>query len=220
MNLQVCIPYRPCPFHCPMCIAADGNLYENLYKKDEEKYFKRLAKALDKTDGCVVLTGDTEPTLDKVWLEKVINFIKGYKGHKIELQTHNYNLHNGYEFLNNIDVVAYSFTTTNDLHRVENVKLFNGINRAVILATKPVIKVLSEHYPLYYYIFKTFNQITVKLLQMGNGLSQNVFVKYNACTKEEVYKVCGSTAWIDENCQNSKHRYRVFRENGKVYKHW
>jgi len=173
MNLQVCIPYRPCPFHCPMCIVADGNLFRNLYKEDEKKYFKCLKKALDKTDGCVVLTGDTEPTLDRVWLEKVINFIKGYKGHKIELQTHNYNLHKGYDFLNRIDVVAYSFTTPEDISKVEKVKLFDTcINRSVILASRPVIKVLKEHYPIPFYIQKHFGQITFKLLQKGNGLDQ------------------------------------------------
>lgn len=224
MNLQLCIPYRPCPFHCPMCIAAHGNRYENLYAKDEKKYFKCLKKALDKTDGCVVLTGDTEPTLDRVWLEKVINFIKGYKDHKIEIQTHNYNLHKGYDFLNKVDVVAYSFTTRQDLTKLEKVKLFDScINRCVLLTTIPVIKQLKEHFPIVWYIDRHFQQITIKLLQQGNGVEQNKYVGIYNVQKHQcqhIFDENDGRLWIDEDCQNSKHRYRVFREDEKLYKHW
>ena len=218
MNLQLCVPYEKCPFHCPMCIAADGKKFNNLHESDRDLYFSRLAKALDKTDGNVVLTGDTEPTLNKKWLIDVIKFIKSYKGHKIEIQTHNYNLADGFEMLDLIDVVAYSITSPTELMKVNNLHRFSGINRLVILGTKPNARKLQG-----FELPDGFQQVTIKLLQYGESDKANSIVDLIRATEnmfEGIKFADGISVRIDTNCQESEKRYKVFRENGIRYKGW
>ena len=45
MNLQLCSPYKKCPFNCPMCIAAtdDGEVNNvfNLFEAEPFEYMKK-----------------------------------------------------------------------------------------------------------------------------------------------------------------------------------
>ena len=56
MNLQVCLPYQPCWFNCPMCVARGHKhkyIFDNLYASDKKKYLKALKKA-EETDELIV----------------------------------------------------------------------------------------------------------------------------------------------------------------------
>lgn len=220
MNLQLCMPYEKCPFHCPMCIASNNKNFNNLYAKNKTLYFERLKKALKKTTGDVILTGDTEPTLNKEWLTEVIDFIKSCGKHNIEIQTHNYLIDETFKMLDKIDVVAYSITSPRELEKMKDLHKYKGITRLVILGTKANIKKLKENPQL---IPSNVEQITIKMLQHGEDEKTNKIVDLIKANLTEIVKIempQNISYRIDTNCQESENRYRVFRENGIRYKGW
>lgn len=222
MNLQLCIPYRPCPKGCPMCIAVRPKKYENLFAKNHMEYIGKLSVVMcQQKYETVVLTGDTEPTLDDWWLNKVITFfvLHTYKP-KIEIQTHNYN----WKGLRGIDVNAFSVTSLQDLTELPSIRTKYGINRLVVLGTKELMAYfLREDVDL-----SNFQQLTIKALQ--HTASQVAFiddyidkVKCDTAILDEVaekYAALGLQVKVDLDCQNSINRYAIFREDGEFYKTW
>lgn len=227
MNLQVCIPYQKCPFNCPMCIAKDPHIFDNIYALDAFKYFNQLKKAL--TDNYyreIVLTGDTEPSLDLNWLDQVASAVKIYAPKSnVEIQTHNYNW-SGNE---NVDVNAFSVTTVKDALNISKIKTNFGINRLVVLGSKPLIDYLSNND----IDFSKFTQLTFKLMQPSNSKVDYIdkYINENLCSEDDIRALIKKlsnqnkltsifTLMIDKNCQVSYNRYKIFRENGSIYDSW
>jgi len=215
------VPYRKCPFNCPTCIANGRKRFDNLYKEDEKKYIDTLKKEAINYDG-FVLTGDTDPTLNKNWLEDISKILYHYcNGGKIELQTRNYNLNN-YD-LTFIGVLSYSITNLSDYLKAWKFrKLSTGINRLVILLTKD-FNILNVD------TFNTmgFEQITFKVLHLSNDVETNEYIKTNRMEDyTNIYEIVkhyngtNVSVRIDENCQDSENRYKIFRSNGKIYNNW
>lgn len=220
MNLQVCIPYRKCPFRCPMCIATGRQKFDDLYSKNKDKYLKILKKEVVKYND-VILTGDTDPTLNREWLEDVISAIREVSPTKnIELQTRNYNL-KSYN-LDGLSTINYSITCLSDYLKAWNFRKINGINRLVILLTND------------FQIFNTetfnpmgFEQITFKVLQYSADENVNQYIKTHKLENiDNIYRIMHKyngtdiSVRVDENCQDSENRYRIFRSDGKIYKGW
>lgn len=217
MNLQVCVPYEKCPFNCPMCIASNRKIYENLYDKCEELYFNRLKKQIENNYDFYVITGQTEPTLNRKWLE---NTLKVLKGQKVELQTKNYNLHN-YN-LEGLSTLCYSITSVKDYIKAYSFRKIVGSNRLVILLTKDFDFLNIENFETF-----GFNQITFKVLQKTNDKKVNTWIEKNEMKDfTKIYEIVNFyngrnvSVRIDTNCQDSHGRYRIFREDGQLYYNW
>lgn len=222
MNLQLCIPYQPCPFGCPMCIASNPKRYDNLFEEDRQQYIEKLAIAMCKQQyQNVVLTGDTDPTLNTGWLIDVVAFLLRHT-HKVgvEIQTHNYT----WRGLNGINVNAFSITTLKDAARIPHIHTKYGINRLVVLGTQELL----EHFLNKDIDLSAFQQITFKVLQLTASKVEDVDnyindVKGDFKLLEQVaekYSKLGFSVKLDWNCQDSFNRYAIFREDGKVYKTW
>ena len=222
MNLQLCVPYQKCPFNCPTCIAVDNNKFKDLYHKDRDKYFKHLAKALKKCNGDIIITGATEPTLDLVWLGDVCRFIRdNYVGRKIEIQTHNLRWAKK-EKETYFDVISFSAINPKDLdslltNDLDYAKLMY-IVRVVILATRENYLWLVGNPSKRKYI----PQITIKDLQLSKNEEVNKYINEHKLDSSNFKNLHFNTSSLrfDTDCQNSKFRYRVFREDGKLYRGW
>ncbi len=228
INLQICVPYQKCPFNCPMCIAADNNKFKDLYSKNNKKYFKQLHKALKKTNGDIIITGATEPTLNIPWVLEVANYIKkNFPNRQIELQTHNLN----FKTINNIfkdvlNIIGYSITSKSDVFKTLKLQQEQIINtetckaRFTILATNEVYQTLVEHKRAL--AFRYLPQVTVKELQLSKNTEVNKYIEEHKHTAKDFSNLPFNTASlrIDLNCQDSLNRYRIFREDGKLYKRW
>lgn len=231
MNLQLCSPYKKCPFKCPMCIAAtdDGEINNvfNLYENNRAEYFYELAKAIRGKD-TVVITGDTEPTLFPEWISNVLKFLQiiDYKG-KVELQTKNYCLSSYcYEWYNlDLNTIAYSATCASDLQKIFSFNLAKESHcrtRLVVLLTEETVD----------YLYKTpvkeltkFAEITFKVLQTPEREAEANFVKeHNSYNKGKLNAIIEYSSKcsirIDENCMDSTNRYEIMRIDGKMYKNW
>jgi len=226
LNLQVCVPYVKCPFGCPTCIATDNNKFKDLYHKNRKKYFEHLTSALKKCEGDIIITGATEPTLDQEWLTDVVSFIRdNFFGRKIEIQTHNLKWLASKE-ASHFDVVSFSATNEKDLSAILlgnalNTTDYNKLNytlRVVILATRENYLWLVGNPNIKRYI----PQITIKDLQLTKNEDVNNYInihKYSSSFYENLNFNTDSLR-IDKNCQDSEFRYRVFREDGKLYRGW
>ena len=222
MNLQVCVPYQKCPFKCPMCIASGRPIYENGYKNNYEDYMHNLIMAIGRYDTQdIVLTGNTEPTLDRTWMTTISRVIKNiYPNIPIELQTKNYNL-KGFN-LSNIDVLSYSITNSKEYLKAWNFRKIKRTNRLVILLTKEFDFLTADNFNAF-----GFEQITFKVLQYGADKVTNKWVDKNKLEDlTNIYNIVSrfngsdTSVRIDTNCQNSVNRYKVFREDGITYKEW
>lgn len=218
MNLQVCVPYEKCPYNCPMCIASGRKQFKNEYDEDEEYYFSQLEKIADNYDNFII-TGATDPTLNKAWLENIIDIL--YRFGNVELQTRNYNL-KGFD-LKGLSTLAYSITTIKDFLRAWKFKkLENGNNRLVILLTKEFDFLTADNFnPMGY------NQITFKVLQKTADEKTNKWIDENEMKDfANIYNIINKyngeevSVRIDTNCQDSHGRYEIFREDGLLYKKW
>ena len=220
MNLQVCIPYKKCPFNCPMCIATGRKKFDDLYYNNKNEYLRVLKeKVIEYKD--IILTGDTDPTLDREWLEDVISAIREIAPTKnIELQTRNYNL-KSYN-LDGLSTVNYSITCLSDYLKAWNFRNIEGVNRLVILLTDEFeIFDTSTFNPM------GFDQITFKVLQESADEGVNKYItRHKLKNIDKIYKIMNKyngtdiSVRVDENCQASENRYRIFRSDGKIYKNW
>ena len=218
MNLQICVPYEPCPFNCPMCIARGRKVFENLYETYPARYFEELKFHIAKgTYDYFILTGNTDPTLNKQWLNDVSKFLSG---RHVELQTRNYNLQS-YD-LRHIETVAYSISTLKDYLKSWNFRKTERTNRLVIMLTRE-FEILnpSNFNPMGY------NQITFKKLQMSADPITNTWIKENEMVDSRGildivnhYNGTDVSVRIDANCQDSHGRYEIFREDAQIYKTW
>lgn len=234
MNLQLCSPYKKCPFNCPMCIAAtdDGeiNNVPNLFGENRFEYYLKLGQAL-RGKKTVVITGDTEPTLFPNWISSVLNYMRNleYQG-KIELQTKNYHITSLVKEWSNhdLDLVAYSATCPDDLDKV-----FKMMNTEIISCKTRLVILLTDENVDYLYTtsiknFAKFSQITFKVLQNPNceektkvinnikNFDDNKLKKIIDTLKE--YTSC--SVRVDENCMDSEGRYEIMRIDGNIYKTW
>lgn len=224
MNLQVCIPYQRCPFGCPMCIASNPKHYDNLFAANSAAYLGGLGAALSRQKyKDVVLTGDTDPTLNSEWLKKVTRFLTflnfKYKV-GVEIQTHNY----AWKGMPGIIVNAFSITTLKDAARIPSIHTSTGLNRLVVLGTKELLRHFLENDV----DLSEFQQLTLKALQHTASKVNAVDDYINSVSCEESllqqaaakFKDLGLQVKIDLNCQDSEGRYAIFREDGKLYHSW
>ena len=224
MNLQVCIPYQKCPFGCPMCIASNPKHYTNLFKANQAAYLGGLGAAMSGHKyKDVVLTGDTDPTLNTDWLKQVTRFLTllnfKYKV-GIEIQTHNYS----WKGLNGIIVNAFSVTTLKDAARIPSIRTRTDINRLVVLGTKELLRYFMENDV----DLSEFKQLTLKALQHTASKVGTVDDYIDSVSCEEAllqqaavkFKKLGLQVKIDLNCQDATGRYAIFREDGRLYNSW
>lgn len=227
MNLQVCLPYQPCWFHCPMCVARGHKhnyIFDNLYKKNKRKYLRLLAKAVKSLDKgvSVILTGECDPTQDLEFCKEVIKVVRSVrKDLVIELQTRNYTYGHSGDLLD-VDVLSYSVVDAKGYVAAWTFyKDWTIVNRMVILLVKELEPYLdNEHFDT-----KGFDQITFKTLQYGEDAEANAWVDKNRMSEKGVEKVRnivreGISIKIDTTCQDGTGRYRIFRSDGKVYNTW
>lgn len=224
MNLQVCLPYQPCWFHCPMCVARGHKhnyIFDNLYESNKRKYLKLLAKAVKKLDKgvSVILTGECDPTQDLDFCKEVIKVVRSVrKDLVIELQTRNY----AYKGELDVDVLSYSVVSLRGYQNARQYyKDWTIVNRMVILLVKGLEPYLdNEHFDT-----KGFDQVTFKTLQYGEDAEANAWIdkfKMSEAGVEAVRGIVreGISIRVDTSCQNAEGRYRIFRSDGKVYNTW
>jgi hypothetical protein len=218
LNLQICVPYEECPFRCPMCIARNRKIFNNLYKENPVEYINRLKDVMSAYD-YFILTGSTEPTLNSLWLKDVSYLLHMNHG-SVELQTRNYNLKN-YD-LSGIETIAYSISTMKNYLKSWNFRKSATNNRLVILLTKE-FSVLNVDF----FDSMGYNQITFKKLQLTSDAKTNEWIKNNEMVDfdsilaiVDFYNGSDVSVRFDGNCQDSHGRYEIFREDGIIYKAW
>lgn len=222
MNLQLCIPYQKCPFGCPMCIASNPKKYDNLFASNAVAYLNDLKAAmLCQKYKDIILTGDTDPTLDPEWLRRVAHFLADFK-YKVgvEIQTHNY----FWKGMDGIAVNAFSITTPKDAARIPSIHTTSGLNRLVVLGTKELLRHFLENDV----DLSEFQQLTLKALQHTASKVSTVDEYIDSVSCEETllrqaaakFEKLGLQVKIDLNCQDAEGRYSIFREDGQLYHSW
>lgn len=258
MNLQITVPYQTCPFNCPFCIAKNPETlgkFENLYETYPTMYWYALGEYLEsiswvnevvdeqyddyqvRTNVTCVITGCTEPTLNKEWLEQMINYLSDSPYVKsIELQTSNqkYIMDN---VINNsnckLDVVAVS------CYKISQVLSLNRMNDLHHI-TKPTIRptiIVNEQLAIDFgsmFVTETglqnYKQVTFKTLQPCKDETINAWIDANKVIDvpaidylimflQDLY---GVSVFYDRNCMDTKggSRYVIFREDGEIYQDW
>lgn len=229
MNIQICAPYQPCIYHCPMCIARGHQhqyKFENVWEKNKDKYFANLLATLATMNPeCVVITGECDPTQNLAWLNSVLDIMQTCPTVKVELQTHNFNLNSFLIDTTKLDVLSYSIISSKDyLSAWRYLKPQNTINRLVILLTKDFNFLNKDNFST-----MGFTQITFKSLQNTEDILTNEWIKNNNIDSESFQQIQnimqsrnGSTTSIriDTNCQEATGRYVIFRSDGQLYDSW
>lgn len=225
MNLQVCLPYQPCWFNCPMCVARGHKhkyIFDNLYASDKKKYLKALKKAVCDLDKgvSVVLTGECDPTQDMNFCSDVVAVVRKYRPDlRIELQTRNYTYRGGLD----LDVLSYSvvneagYNASSTFYRETKE---GAINRMVILLCAWTEKFSNKNFES-----KGFDQITFKVLQYSEDPDVNKWIRNNKLPDRRLDRIRsivrpGVSIRLDMNCQSGEGRYLIFRSDGHVYKTW
>lgn len=223
MNLQVCCPYKPCPYKCPICIAQyEVYPFEDIYFSDKKTWQKNLKKIIkDKNIKAIIITGDTEPTLFIEFINDVIQIANKMRI-PVELQTKNYTINPNQTFFG-LDVISYS-NIGHDMIQKHNI-LNHKITREVFILTKDLYDNFDQ---LVNYIkhnkkdIKNY-QATIKYLQnnshgeLNNSLIKNKKVELSQL---EIELLENLNVRIDKNCQDSYSRYYIYRSNGKLYSAW
>ena len=216
MNLQLCIPYEPCIYHCPFCIARGHKHnyeFQNLYKTNKKEYFQKLIDVLEFIDGSVVLTGECEPTQNMSFLKDVIKVIRKHKKNAvIELQTRNYEYKGGLD----IDVLSYSIVDSKAyLNAYKLYKEPKKINRLVILLRRDLDFLNNYNFNSF-----GFQQVTFKQLQLGEDFETNKWIMNNLSEVNHNIQRSDISIRYDYSCQTAKGRYFVFRSDGNLYNSW
>jgi adenine C2-methylase RlmN of 23S rRNA A2503 and tRNA A37 len=223
MNLQITVPYQTCPFKCPFCIANNPkvqSIFSDVYTLNKNQYFKNLLKAVFDNDiTTIVITGDTEPTLNMLWFNEVASFIKAIAPQvKIELQTKNFNLNTLREVaLSPIDVIALSIDKNSQLEKLSEIHLNGKLKRATV--------VLNSEFEPSQANFYGFDQVTFKEIQKGENEEINKWIdehRFNKLDKlaELVSKYPNASFFYDKNCMVAENRYLIFRSDGMIYTNW
>ena len=237
MNLQVSIPYQPCVYRCPMCVArnhANTNTFENLYYINPREWQNRLCSALKAGNyNSIVITGECDPTQDMKYVKDVINTIYNTVPNScnIEFTTHNQKYMNCFyndTVFSKIDVFTLSCTNVreylNSWSTIPHLTLFKKTYRMVILLTKEFEFLTPEN-------FNTmgFDQITFKTLQHGEDPLVNSWIDANKMDLEHLevikdivdkFNSSNCSVRLDTSCQDAEGRYEIFRPDGKIYKSW
>lgn len=223
MNLQITVPYQTCPFKCPFCIANNPNVqskFSDVYTMNKNQYFKNLLKVIvEQKITTVVLTGDTEPTLNMVWVYEVSNFVKAVEPNmQIEIQTKNFSVNTLRELaLTPIDIIALSIDKASQLDKVNQIALDGKLKRATV--------VLNSEFKPSQADFSGFDQITFKAIQKGDNTEINQWIDEHQFTglgelAEIMRKYPNASFFYDENCMITENRYIIFRSDGMVYNTW
>lgn len=223
MNLQITVPYQTCPFKCPFCIANNPNVqskFSDVYTMNKNQYFKNLLKVIfEEKITTVVLTGDTEPTLNMVWVYEVSNFIKAINPNvQIEIQTKNFSINTLRELaLTPIDVIALSIDKCSQLDKVNQIALNGKLKRATVVLNSEFVPNQSD--------FSGFDQITFKAIQKGDNPEINQWIDEHQFTEYGelatiMMKYPNVSFFYDENCMITDNRYLIFRSDGMTYKTW
>ena len=219
MNLQVSIPYQPCIFNCPFCIARNhlhGNNFENKWITDKLDFLTSYMNTIEKYRiNSVILTGECDPTQNMEFLEDIILMTK--PGISIEIQTKNYKA--DLSDLD-VDVIAYSVSTRKeyDLAKYFAIDYKNKTVRATII--------LSKNFNLDGLDFIGFDQVTFKTLQFGEDSKVNQWIiENNFNDYDKLYQIIKENTSpcsirVDTNCMDSIGRYLIFRCDGQVYRFW
>lgn len=223
MNLQVCLPYQPCWFNCPMCVARGHKhnyIFDNLYKDNKKLYFKKLKDVLKSLDKgvSVILTGECDPTQNLRFCEEVIRLTRKVRPDLIiELQTRNYTYKGGLD----LDVLSYSIVDAKGYGAASTFyKDKKAVNRIVILLSNWTTFLNNQNFNA-----KGFKQVTFKVLQPSEDKNVNKWIEQHRLPSNrlEVIKSIkreGVSIKVDENCQSGIGRYYIFRSDGNVYKTW
>ena len=227
-SLQIVTPHLECMFNCPFCIAKahnHKNNFENNYDNNNKLWKNNLIDVVKNNNDLkyVVITGTNEPMQSKNCVEDIINIIKGIREDiQIEIQTRYYFPDKIYDLL---DVVAYSIS---DPKIIKAIKPKGKIQRYVFILTDSfngyklddIINLIPE----------SVTQITFKTLQDSEGENMkfdnyihNHSIDNNTLNllTEDVSKYSGNLSIrLDENCMDSIDRYKIYREDGKVYDSW
>lgn len=227
-SLQVVTPHIECIFNCPFCIAKGhkhDNSFINNYENNYELWKNNLIDVIKKNNDLkyVVITGTNEPMQSRNCVSDIVDIVRSTNGDiQIELQTRYYKQDNIY---NKIDVVCYSIS---DVNLLSKIKPMGKIQRYVLIMTDSyngynldeIIKMIPD----------SVGQITFKKLINTNGINKNVdkYIKFHSIDNntlnkliDDVNKYNGKLSIImDLDCMNCEGRYKIFREDGKIYNNW
>lgn len=227
-SLQVLTPHEECIFNCSFCISKThkhDNCFINNYELNNKLWTNNLVQVIKNNHDlkCVVITGTSEPMQNKQCVTNIINIVrKTNKNIQIEIQTRYYKQDLIY---NSLDVVAYSIS---DFNLINKIKPMGKIIRYVFIMTdtfnNKCLKDILDIIP------KKVEQITFKLLHNSNGYNKQIdkWIKEHKTNNETIEKLKKEIASyqgeksirMDENCMDSSNRYKIFREDGLVYKDW
>lgn len=227
-SLQVLTPHKKCIFNCPFCISKThkhDNNFKNNYVLNHALWKNNLIKVINDNPDLkyVVITGTNEPMQSKECVKDIINIVKNTnKDIQVEIQTHYYKQDNLYNLL---DVVAYSISDVNLLNRI---KPMGKIIRYVLILTDSFDNYRLDN--IINLIPDSVSQITFKCLQNSKGVNKEVdeYIlnhKININTlntlKKDINNYNGNLSIrLDEFCMDSENRYKIFREDGKLYNNW
>lgn len=227
-SLQVLIPHQKCIFNCPFCISKThehNNTFINNYDLDYNKWKNNFIKIIKENNDLnyIVITGTNEPMQRVDCVEDIINVVRNInKNIQIEIQTHHYKESDIYNML---DVVAYSISNINIVKKIKPVG--NKIRYVFILTDS------FNNYNLYDILKLLPNevkQITFKILHDSNGINKKIDNYINNhkvddktlnILKNNIENYKGNLSIrLDEFCMDAKDRYKIFREDGKLYNDW
>ena len=171
----------------------------------------------------VVITGTNEPMQSKKCVSDICDIVKtANKDIQIELQTHYYKQDDVY---NKIDVVAYSIS---DIKLLNRIKPIGKIQRYVLIMTDSyngysldeILKLIPD----------SVKQITFKKLIDTNGVNLKVdkYISIHSIDDKTLNRLIidvdnykgDLSIRMDLDCMNCEGRYKIFREDGKVYDNW
>lgn len=227
-SLQVVTPHIDCIFNCPFCIAKGhkhNNSFINNYKFNFELWKNNLIDIIKNNDDLkyIVITGTNEPMQSGECVNDIIDIVKSTnRDIQIELQTHYYKQDDVY---NKLDVVAYSIS---DIKLLDKIKPMGKIQRYVLIMTDSYNGyTLNEILKL---IPNSVKQITFKRLIDTNGINREVdeYIKYHSIDSDTLNNLISDvdsysgdlSIRMDLDCMNATCRYKVFREDGKIYNNW
>ncbi len=227
-SLQVVTPHIKCIFNCPFCIAKGHkhrNNFVNNYENNFELWKNNLIRVINENKDLkyVVITGTNEPMQSKKCVSDICNIVKtANKDIQIELQTHYYKQDDVY---NKIDVVAYSIS---DIKLLNRIKPIGKIQRYVLIMTDSyngysldeILKLIPD----------SVKQITFKKLIDTNGVNLKVdkYISIHSIDDKTLNRLIidvdnykgDLSIRMDLDCMNCEGRYKIFREDGKVYDNW
>ena len=227
-NLQIVTPSQKCIFDCPYCIAkshSHQNTFQDIYHQNNTLWKNNLREVLKKdiTIKNIIITGTNEPMQSKDCIKDIIEIAKKERPDiTLEIQTRMYKPD---DLLNKLDIVAYSI---DNYHLLNKIKVQGKISRYVILLTEnfneKTLHNILEKLP------KKVTQLTFKVLQTSHGINKKMDVwidthKINSQTieklKTDIKNYKGPISiFFDQNCMDSTDRYKIFREDGLLYKDW